>query len=201
MEKFFKALIRNTPLAIVVIGLFLTVIGAAGGLAKFNLTIPDPRWRIVLAVMGVVVAGFGILLIWRGTGEAESSALAKECKLTITAPTDGAEVDGNVQMVGTYEKKPPEKRIVFIERSVRSSRFYFRKCPMEFGKEKRWSAECEVGGDHGARRMLYIAVTGSGGQALYEYYFRVLAETKQWPGIETLPPDIVFCDQVKVKRK
>src|SRR6266849_2858680 len=201
MEKFFKALIRNTPLAIVVIGLFLTVIGAAGGLAKFNLTIPDPRWRIVLAVMGVVVAGFGILLIWRGTGEVESSALAKECKLTITAPTDGAEVDGNVQMVGTYEKKPPEKRIVFIERSVRSSRFYFRKCPMEFGKEKKWSAECQIGGDSGAKRMLHVAVTGSGGQALYDYYFRVLAETKQWPGIETLPPDIVFCDQVKVKRK
>ncbi len=201
MEKYFKALIKNTPLALVLIGLFLIVIGAAGGWDKFYVKIPDLRWRIVLAIMGVVVAGFGALLIWRGTGEAESSSLAKECKLTITAPTDGAEVDGNVQMVGTYEKKAPEKRIVFIERSMRSGLYYFKKWPMEFGKEKKWSAECQIGGDSGAKRMLHVAVTGSGGQALYDYYFRVLAETKQWPGIETLPPDIVFCDQVKVKRK
>jgi hypothetical protein len=201
MEKLLKALIKNTPLALVVIGLFLILIAAAGGWDKFYVKIPDVRWRIVLAVMGVVVAGFGALLVWRGTGEVESSALAKECKLSITAPADGAEVDGNVQMGGTYEKKPPDKRIVFIERSMKSGLYYFKKWPIEFGRDNKWSAECRVGGDPGTSRMLHVAVAGSGGQSLFDYFFRVVAETKQWPGIETLPPDIVFCDKVKVKRK
>jgi hypothetical protein len=201
MEKFLKVLIKNTPLAIIIIGLFLLVVGAAGGLQKYSLNIEDVRWRIILGVMGAVVAGFGGLLTWRGTGEAGSSSLAKECGLKIVAPIDGTEVDQQVQMAGTFEKKPPDKRLAFIEQSMTTGNYYFKRWPIHFSENKQWSAECHIGGGIGAQRRVHVAILGTGGQALRDYYFRVVSESGKWPGIETLPPDISLCASVRVKRK
>jgi len=40
MEKIIQALLKNTPLALVVIGLLLAVIGASGGMEKL-----PSRWK------------------------------------------------------------------------------------------------------------------------------------------------------------
>ena len=49
----------------IVVGLLLFVIGAAGGWPNPLLKIDELSWRIALAVMGVVTAGIGGLLLWR----------------------------------------------------------------------------------------------------------------------------------------
>src|SRR5256885_15998022 len=59
------ALIQNTPLAIIVIGLFMTVLGAGGGWPKYGVQITEPGWRIAIGIMGIICAGVGLLLFQR----------------------------------------------------------------------------------------------------------------------------------------
>jgi len=63
MEKILAPLFKNTPLALVVIGLFFILIGAAGGVEKLALVIDNLAWRIAISGMGTVVSLFAALLI------------------------------------------------------------------------------------------------------------------------------------------
>ena len=81
------ALIQNTPLAIFVIGLFLAVLGAAGGWAKYGLAITEPGWRIAICLMGLVCAGMGLGLHQK---RAKSSSTHEDRNQgTGTAPRNG----------------------------------------------------------------------------------------------------------------
>jgi hypothetical protein len=62
-----EKLIDRSPLAVVVIGVIVFIIGAAGGLpiGSPSLQIVDPYWRIALGVMGVVLLAAGIILLAR----------------------------------------------------------------------------------------------------------------------------------------
>lgn len=66
-EKIVEKLVDRAPLAIVLIGVFVFIIGAAGGLPVGNppLQITDPVWRIGLGVLGIVLATAGLLLQFR----------------------------------------------------------------------------------------------------------------------------------------
>jgi len=64
-KSFIEKLIANAPLAIIVLGALLLVLGASGGWEKINLQIVETAWRIVLASIGAVLLIFGSVLIWR----------------------------------------------------------------------------------------------------------------------------------------
>lgn len=72
MDKTFESLVKNAPLAIVVIGAILCVIGAAGGLPVGNppLQVGDPAWRVGLAAVGILLVGVGILSMLRTSDDA-----------------------------------------------------------------------------------------------------------------------------------
>src|SRR5260370_31320680 len=141
MEMVIKALLKNTPLAFVVIGLLLAIIGASGGMERLSLKIEEPAWRVALALMGTAVAGFGGLVIWRARSEVNLHSLAKECDLKITTPMSGPDVGERIQFGGSYKKKPPEKSVVLIEQSVTSGDYWFKKRPVFDEKNKQWYIE------------------------------------------------------------
>jgi len=201
MEKIIQALLKNTPLALVVIGLLLAVIGASGGMEKFAIKVEDPKWRVALGVMGIVVAGFGALLIWRTRKEIAPQVLAQECELKITAPLNGAVVDESTQFAGSFKKIPSEGSIVLLEQSVTTGDYWFKKRPVIDEKNKQWYIDSRVGGEPGKERVIYLAIMGKSGQALWDYYRRVGEETKQWPPMRTLTTDIIICDNVRVRRR
>lgn len=60
-------LIERTQLAVVVIGVFILIVGAVGGLPIGNppLQITDPTWRWSLGVMGLILISVGLLLLIR----------------------------------------------------------------------------------------------------------------------------------------
>jgi hypothetical protein len=70
-----EKLIDNVPLAVIVIGVFMLIIGAAGGLPTGNppLQVTDYTWRIGLGVIGVVLTGLGVLLLFHENGLIESN--------------------------------------------------------------------------------------------------------------------------------
>jgi len=59
-------LIDRSPLAIVVIGSIFLIIGASGGIWKWFLKVKETRWRVSLGIIGGILVGIGVLLIWRG---------------------------------------------------------------------------------------------------------------------------------------
>jgi hypothetical protein len=201
MEKALETLIKNTPFALVVIGIALFLIGAAGGSERLGLRVAEPAWRLALLGMGTVVAGFGALLVWRGRGDVEPSVLAREYGLKIKAPISGSDVGERIQVVGTYKERPPERSVVLIEQSARSGTYWFMKRPVFDDNSKQWLADCRVGGESGAQRYVHVAVIGRSAQAFWDYYFRAGEGTNHWPGIQTLPPDVILCDNIKVRRR
>jgi hypothetical protein len=125
MEKILAPLFKNTPLALVVIGLVLIIMGAVGKIERFSLAIDSPYCRIGLAVMGAIVASFGGLLIWRENSIARPSVLAKKFGLQITSPVNGDLVNGRVGLVGRYRSKPADESITIIEASAESGNHFF----------------------------------------------------------------------------
>jgi hypothetical protein len=65
-KRWYEPLIENTPLAVIVVGVFLFIVGAAGGFPTLRLEVKELGWRIALAVMGAIVAISGGLFIWFG---------------------------------------------------------------------------------------------------------------------------------------
>ena len=76
VEKTIEKLLERIPLAVIVIGVLVFLIGAAGGLPLGNppLQVTDPAWRVGLGVMGLILVGSGLLFIWR-EGQAESKKI------------------------------------------------------------------------------------------------------------------------------
>jgi hypothetical protein len=68
-EKVVETLADRAPLAIVVIGVFVFIVGAVGGLPVGNppLQITDPAWRVGLGALGIILAAVGLLLQFRET--------------------------------------------------------------------------------------------------------------------------------------
>jgi hypothetical protein len=121
-----EALIKNSPLALVLIGLLLFLIGAAGGWSKPALQVNELGWRVALAAMGGVVAGLGGLLIWRVKSDEESPASAKKYGIQIVYPGNLAKIGNDVEVSGTYNIKPPDNSIILIERRPDAQEYWFK---------------------------------------------------------------------------
>jgi hypothetical protein len=198
MEKILKSLeplFQHTPPLLVVIGLALFIIGAAGGSESLHLTVSDPLWRIAMAAMGTVVASFGGLLMWRESTVEKPSVVAKKCDLKITAQTT---VGDEIRLVGTFKKNPPDNSVVIIEKALIRQEYFFQPAPYFHQKELQWSGNLRVGS---GERVLYIGILGKSGQSLRDYYLLVHQKTGKWVGMRDLPSDFVRCDDVKVTRK
>jgi hypothetical protein len=80
LEKIIQQFVDRAPLAIVAIGVFVFIIGAAGGLPVGSppLQITDPAWRIGLGVLGFVLAVAGLLLQFREGAQPKADTKAVE---------------------------------------------------------------------------------------------------------------------------
>ena len=65
MEKIIENLINRSPLAVIIIGVTVFLIGAVGEVPVGNppLRVPDVGWRIALGAMGAILVVSGILLL------------------------------------------------------------------------------------------------------------------------------------------
>ena len=200
-ESFFGKLLDNTPLAVIVIGVVLLIMGAAGGLSKPEVNINEFGWRIAVAFMGVLTALGGGLLFWRKESQVDQKNAVKY-GFRITSPVDGQEVDV-VDVRGTYQHKPPAEAIISVFELTPSRNELWPKS-IEYidldETKKTWRAERVRVGSSVGQKVLAVAVVGKAGQALLDYYQRVAERTNPHPGILRLTPDMVICDRVSVKR-
>lgn len=95
-KSWYETLIENTPLAVIVVGLFLFIVGAAGGWPTPKLEVNESGWRVALAIMGAVVAVSGGLILWFERFKASQRNLSGiETKLSTLPQGDpGREIEG-----------------------------------------------------------------------------------------------------------
>jgi hypothetical protein len=86
-KSIIEAVIKNTPFAIIIAGVLLVLIGAAGGWPP-SLQINGLGWQIFLAVTGLVVSGSGFALLWRERNMGAKSALENETLRLIVYSSD-----------------------------------------------------------------------------------------------------------------
>lgn len=204
-------LIKNTPLAVIIVGLFLFVVGAAGGWPSAQLQIHEPGWRIALAAMGVVTSGIGGLLIWRErTGEENDKVFRGDLNIKITFPFDRQVVTERFNVEGSYKIKPPDGIVVVVLEFSPNSLLYYPKREVSFDeKRKIWQApSITLKGSRGDERIL-VAATMRRGNALWAYFHQVSRQLRDnlnnqslhIPGFANLTPDIIECDRITVKRE
>jgi hypothetical protein len=208
-----EKLIKNTPLAILVIGVILFVIAAAGGWPNPPLPVHDWRWQIALGVMGVLTAGFGGLSYWRERTRKTDEDSHETYGIEITSPSNGETVAENFIVEGKYDVKPPDGADVVVLEVSPKSGLYYPKTNKVFFDEKRktWkTASISIALRQyrsGERRL--VAATMRKDNALWEYFYQVgnlirrqlVDQTIHIPGFAKLTPDIIKCHEIVIKRK
>ena len=197
-------LIENTPLAVIIVGLFIFGLGAAGGWAKIQIQINDLPGRVALASMGAIVALVGVALLWREKNRASSENITDvmpDYGVKITSPRDDAEVevDKLFEVRGSYATKPPDELIRIIEYSPARYTYRPRRYVIYNLTQKTWSASTLVAGAD--QRVILVCSVGRDGKALFDYYDKVYQTTNQWVGIRTLPADVKEYDRITVRVK
>ena len=130
-----EKIIENTPLAFLVIGVILVVIGASQGLPYTPLQVKEDGWRLFLGVMGAITAGLGCLSFWRQIGlptkqSQEGSDLKGKHEtygIKIISPPDGYPCGAGekFRVEGKYDIKPPSGvRLAVHEVSPNSGSYY-----------------------------------------------------------------------------
>jgi len=213
MEKLLGRLIENTPLALVVIGLFLFVIGAAGGWERFSLQITESGWRITLATMGFILVAYACLLIWRPksatqiVAEPEREALKKACNLTIqtwTAIDRGR--PNQYELTGEYKQLPPAGNSVWLITASTTSPRYWPQNEVVFDNAKmKWNSIVGLGAAtrSGEKMRVILAIIGDCGNILFSHYFGT--RDKENPNavlpLSKLTHDIIECASVVLDKR
>jgi hypothetical protein len=202
MDKAVGKLIENAPFALVIIGLLLLIVGAAGGWPQPKLEVTEPGWRIALAAMGVIVAAGGGILMWGKRPEA-TLLDPKKYGFKITSPIDGAKVQ-MPDVSGTYVESPPPGYVAMIfDFGPKAHTYRPRQRAILTASTKTWTAyTVNIRGEPGEERFLILALVGKAGQALCTYFDEVGKHTdpKNRPPIYTLTPDIIECHRVRIHK-
>jgi hypothetical protein len=212
--KLVEKIIENRPLSIIAIGVFLILIGAAGGWPYIGIHVSDPGWRIALASLGALACGIGGLLIWRTrTGNGTNEHLREDYGIKFTSPSHHKEVGDRFDVEGVYRIKPPVDIVLAIFEYSPNSRQYYPKRLAHFDENlKMWKAPTiGIGGDPGDERIIAAVIMGEEGLSLWDYSDKLTKiihqirdkhnEKVRVPGLANLTSDMLECDRVTVRRR
>lgn len=219
-KGFWKALVDKGPLFIVAVGAVLLVIAAASkfeGLS-LNLEINELLWRIVLAVVGIILIVFGGFATIGSLRENESGPSKKPNAYGITIEEPGERetehgkivVKGKFEVKGKYKRLPEDLRLAVFELNPRSGDYWLKGHAQIDKSERSWRVSyVSVGISGGKDTILLAVVMGKGGVALSNYFKRVVEQVRvardkhedpslPVPGIPRLTPDTVECARITV---
>src|SRR5438309_7202095 len=97
-KTFIEKLIERTPLAFVILGSILVIVGA-GGVQYLKVQVNEMGWRIALAAMGVVLCAVGSLVLWREKATTPSIKHS-DFGIRIDGPKTGDEVGDRAAIIG-----------------------------------------------------------------------------------------------------
>lgn len=192
-------IIERTPLALIVTGSALFIIGAAGGWPQPKLQVNELGWRIALATMGVVIAGLGGLLLWRERNS-NDEASTPTYGITIDNPRQGDEVGEWLEVHGSYSKAPTDGAMrLFVVTGDGRNIWPQSMIRIVDPRNKRWSCLVNLAGNPNQTHFIKVAIVGQSARVLCDYYHQV-GEKTRWEPIHEWPEDATECYSVVVKK-
>lgn len=198
-------LIDRAPLAVIVIGVIVFIIGAAGGLPLGNppLQVTDFFWRIGLGAMGLVLVAAGLLLLSRENEffvTLSPKASAARYGIKIESPREGAQVGEWVDVSGSYAVKPPDNTLRLFTIIPDGGSFWPQAIAQLDAGEKKWHAKVRLSDAPRYAMFIAAAIVDGPGQALWNYYYK-LGERTNWTPIDGPFSSYAFeCARVWVER-
>jgi hypothetical protein len=200
--EFLSELIKNQAFLLIILGVFIFVVSAAGGISHWQFVIPQGPWQYASAVVGLSLTGAGALMTrWNASGVA-IDVKKYGFKISIPAHKDiVAMQDMRYVVRGTYKKRPPENYVPYIiEIEYYENEIKYRPRKLVVIEDGGWHAKGVWGGDKSNfERTIVVALVGAGGQAQFKYYDTVgkTYDYNRLPPIDKLGPDIYVCDQIR----
>ncbi len=67
MKEILQEVVKRTSASLIILGIILLILGASGGftVSNFSLQILEVLPRVTIILVGIILVGFGIFLIWR----------------------------------------------------------------------------------------------------------------------------------------
>ena len=198
-------LIDRAPLAVIVIGVLVFVIGAAGGLPIGNppLQVTDLAWRAGLGVMGLILVTAGLLLISRESGFPTAwnpKVSISKYGIKIESPREGAQVGESVDVFGSYTVKPPDHALRLFTIVPDGGSFWPQAIAQFDAADKKWRAKVKLSDAPRYAMFIVAAIVDGPGQALWNYYYK-LGEMTNWTPIDGPFSSCAFeCARVWVER-
>jgi hypothetical protein len=207
-----KIIAHETPLVLVILGVVVVVVGAAGGVPFTQLIIAQIEWRIGLAILGVAVAAGGGLLLY--SGQTGKRAKPTKCNFKIT----NVEHNGAVQLResdtrknknyydlhGRYDKKPPDGySVAIIEFDPGTDTNYRLRKKAAVYDDNTWQARDIYARQSGIRLEIAVVYVSASGDALWQYYDKVRKRNgpNATPSIDHLPEDISISQRICVNTR
>lgn len=195
-------LIENTPLALMILGGVLLVIGSIGEVPKLNVSVKDLGGRVSLIAIGVLVLLFGGILLWNDKAhDSKTREVKKDYGIKITSPKLNARVGESFDVEGVYKTRPPDGVAWVLEYRPETME-YWPKSPLLFrDKSNDWYVPVRIGGGDNQKIEILVAQVGKDGRALLEYSLRVGEFATDWVSIKSLTSDFALRDSVTVIRE
>ncbi|WP_441238425.1 hypothetical protein [Bradyrhizobium sp. 930_D9_N1_4] len=203
-----QKLIESPQSLLIVAGIVLVALGAAGGITYNNWFPIQQQWaQIFVSIVGLLLALIGAFLVLVPPRSATPYGIS------ITFPTTNALV-GKTNVSGTIRKHPPKGYALWILRIYPTGEYVpLRKVDLPKGKTTWDALDCDVGGPPGEPRRLGAYLLGPSSQVMFGYWrdavdrhnrlvdeLNVPRERKdRWlPAFKEFPEDMIRCDTVNV---
>ena len=191
------------PFALILIGVFLFLTGAAGGWQSLSLEINAVGWQIAVAALGILIISIGGILLWseRATSNYRQVA-SNKYGIRITSPDNDTKVPTvpySFTISGSYKKSFPDKLAlqIFV---LHGSEYWTAPKPEELQvKRDTWSTEVYIGGKPGPR-IIIVALVKPTIQDLCRNYWINGNKKNVWQSIKAPNDDIIECDRVIVNK-
>jgi hypothetical protein len=207
-----KVIAGETPLVLVILGVAVVIVAAAGGVPFTQLAIAQMEWRMGLAVLGVAVAAGGGLLLY--SGRPSKRVKPTKCNFKIT----NVEHNGAVQLHesekrknknyydlhGRYDKKPPDGySVAIIEFDPGTDTNYRLRKKAAVYDDNTWQARDIYARQSGIRLEIAVVYVGASGEALWQYYDKVRKRKgpNETPSVDHLPEDISIGQRICVNTR
>jgi hypothetical protein len=207
-EEAIVIIAKQTPLVLVIFGVAVVVVGAAGSVPFTQLYIPQ-MWKIAVAMLGFAVAAGGGLLLWQG--QTAKRVKPAEYNFQITNVEHGGKVrlhesetrkrENYYDLQGRYDKLPPDGySVAIIEFDPGTNANYRLRKKVAVYENLTWQARDIYARQSGIQLEIAVAYIGASGEALWQYYRKVSKRNgpNGAPSIDQLTDDIYIGQRICV---
>jgi hypothetical protein len=198
-DKVIESFAENPKLLLILLGLIIVIIAGSDKIPITNSNI-NHTWGIILGILGAIIVITNLLLLIRDDLKTSLEEIQKKCKkynIRITKVSPSKEdTEVNVKVEGKFDIITDKVKLYLFHidpNNKNGQKQYFPQGEVTIDRDKRtWEGSVRIGGKP-ERASVMVAIVGTSGIKLCNYYSKVVRETGMFPSILELTEDIIEC--------